>query len=338
MALSLSTKSCMKALANLMGVSHNLTAPYNPSANGLAKRMVGLVKMVLSKVCGGNLADFDLYLPAVQAHVNAKISLLTKTSPMEYVFARAPNAYANYSRAQQRLLTEVELADRARQVRDVVFPALAGAVSERQERQRADLDAGRQVVATPIANGASVMVKDVTRSKKHEPYWTGPFVVLRCTTAGTYTLLTPDGALFHRNVPRQQLKLISSSALADLSDLDALERTYLVERVVDHRGGEDDREYLVKWKGYADKTWEPKANFAGFSDAAVRDYWATRKSAASTSVVESEVKVTAPPSAAPITYASVVSASSPVVAPVVQPHVSVSRRARQVKPNTKFQQ
>jgi hypothetical protein len=85
----------MKALANLMGVSHNLTAPYNPSANGLAERIVGLVKMVLSKVCGGNLADFDLYLPAVQAHVNAKISQLTKTSPTEYVFARAPNAYAN---------------------------------------------------------------------------------------------------------------------------------------------------------------------------------------------------------------------------------------------------
>lgn len=335
----------LKALTNLMGVSHNLTAPYNPSANGVSERMVGLVKSVLSKVCGGNLANFDLYLPAVQLHINAKISLLTKTAPMQYVFARAPNAFADYSRAQQRLLTEVELADRARQVREIVFPALADAVSERQESQRAELDASRQVVTVPISNGASVMVMDVSRSKKHEPYWTGPFVVLRCTAAGTYTLLTPDGALFHRNVPRQQLKVIASAAVVDVSDLDALERTYLVERIVDHRGGEDDREYLVKWKGYSDRTWEPKANFAGSADDAIREYWATRRAVASDSVVEperepaSEAKVdVAVPPAAPVTYASVAAGPALPVADAlaVPAHVSTSRRARVIKPLGKF--
>ena len=276
----------IKALANLMGVSQSLIAPYNPSANGVAERFVGVVKTVLSKICGNNIANFDLYLPAVQLFMNSKISLLTKTSPMSYVFSRSPNAFADYSRTEMRLCTEPELLERCEQVRNVVFPALADAASSRAAANTIALDASRRVITTVYQNGSKVMVKDVTRSQKHSPYWTGPFVVLRRTVAGTYTLLSPDGSLYHRNVPLQHLKLIASRQLEDVSNLDARERTHLIEALVDHRGPEDKREYLVEWKGYADKTWEPYANFAGTGDLAIREYWQLRSS------VVSEVPVT----------------------------------------------
>ena len=238
--------------------------------------MVGLAKLVLSKLCGGNFANFDLFLPSVQLHVNTKISLLTKTTPMTYVFSLAQNAFADYSRAESRLLTEPELAERATVVREIVFPSLSAAVSTRQEKKRGELDDSRRVVAEQIANGARVMVRDVTRSQSGAPYFTGPFVVLRCTAAQTYTLLTPDGALFHRNVPRKDLKVISGAPLIDLADLDSLDRTYLIERVVDHRVVAGVTQFLVKWKGYADQTWEPSANFVGVGDAALRAYWSER--------------------------------------------------------------
>ena len=292
----------LKALFGLMGVTQNLIAAYNPSANGVAERLVGLVKSVLSKIMGGNVANFDLYLPAAQLFINTKVSLLTKTCPMEYVFARSSNSFADYSRSEMRLLSEIELTQRAGQVRDVVFPELASAVQQRQQRARDRLDNSRRVVTRVFPPGSSVMVKDVTRSQKHQPYFTGPFTVLRRTKAGTYTLLTPDGTLFHRNVPVQQLKLIAAAGLADVSDLDSLSRTYLVERVVDHRGGEGQREYLVKWRGYEDRTWEPHTNFSGTADAAIREYWSTRDAAgvspADSAPVDAPVAVPAPSAAA----------------------------------------
>ena len=337
----------LKALAGLMGVDHALIAPYNPAANGLAERMVGLTKLVLSKICNGNFANFDLFLPSVQLHINTKISLLTKTTPMTYVFARDQNSFADYSRAESRLLSEPELADRATLVRDVVFPTLAGAVANRQEQKRAALDDSRLVVSAPIAAGSSVMVKDVTRSKSGAPYFTGPFVVLRCTSAKTYTLLTPDGALFHRNVPLQDLKVISSKPVVDLADLSSLDRTYLIERVIDHRGPPSKYEFLVKWKGYEEKTWEPYANFSGVGEDALRDYWDSRRAvpvrssvaavpvAAADSVVVAAVVAPVVVDGDPLPAVSPVADVSPAVAVTVAPVVA-TRVGRHIKAPVPF--
>lgn len=262
----------IKALYGLMGVSQSLIAAYNPAANGVAERLIGVSKSVLSKVCGGNIINFDRYLPAVQMHLNTKVSLLTKTSPLTYVFARPQNAFADYSLVENRLMTEPELVERNKLVQNVIFPTLAESAAERQQQQRVNLDARRNVVEE-IPVGSKVMIKDVTRSTKHDPYWIGPFVVLKRTKANTYSLLTPDGCLFGRNVPVNQLKVIT---MADLVDVSTIEPNHEVERILDHRGNEDDRQYLVKWRGHVERTWEPSSNLTGTADNAIRSYWSSR--------------------------------------------------------------
>jgi hypothetical protein len=163
------------------------------------------------------------------------------------------------------------------------------------------------------------MVRDVTRSQSGAPYFTGPFVVLRCTAARTYTLLTPDGSLFHRNVPRKDLKVISGAPLVDLADLDSVDRTYLIERIVDHRVAGNDTEFRVQWKGYEEQTWEPSANFVGVGDAALREYWNARDLAPRPPSVAPPVDlplvvdpIVPAPSVSPVISVSVVPAVAPV--------------------------
>ena len=45
---------------------------------------------------------------------------------------------------------------------------------------------------------------------------------------------------------------------APIIDLDGNER-FIVEEVLDHRRKRMDLQYLVRWKGYPDATWEPAA-------------------------------------------------------------------------------
>ncbi len=46
----------------------------------------------------------------------------------------------------------------------------------------------------------------------------------------------------------------------------------MVERVADHRFKKGDWEYLVKWEGYEDSTWEPPANLVDAQEI-VDEYW-----------------------------------------------------------------
>jgi hypothetical protein len=51
------------------------------------------------------------------------------------------------------------------------------------------------------------------------------------------------------------------------------DKSYEVEAILNHRGEDSNRQYLVKWKGYdtAHNSWEPVGNF---DDVAVIDkYW-----------------------------------------------------------------
>ena len=112
----------------------------------------------------------------------------------------------------------------------------------------------RLLLNNALPNGAIVMLIDQLRTNKHEPKYVGPYHVVRRTRNGTYVLKEPaSGDLLDRQVPPDQLKLISKKPrAADLAD-----NQYEVEAVLAHRGTPGDHQYLVKWKHYNDRTWEP---------------------------------------------------------------------------------
>ena len=119
------------------------------------------------------------------------------------------------------------------------------------------------------------MLKDNTKTSKHEPLWLGPYRIVQQRKGGTYVLQNPDNSLHHRQPPRDHLKVIDGSADINMDEI------FYVERILDHKGPPSKRSYLVKWLNYptTDNTWEPATNLVG-SEAFLTEYWNVKNSSA----------------------------------------------------------
>lgn len=115
------------------------------------------------------------------------------------------------------------------------------------------------------------MLKDPTRSTKNQPVWIGPFRVVKQKKGGTYVLQNVDHSLYHREPPRDQLKLIDGNSDVTTDDI------FYVERILDHKGTGKNRRYLVKWLNFpsSENQWEPESNLIG-CEQLLQDYWALR--------------------------------------------------------------
>ena len=261
----------VKELTEQHGVIHKQVAAYNPRANGTAENNVGVSQRVLRKTTQGNLKDWDLFLPTVQLAMNAKPNDSTKTSPASLLFGMNVNDFSNFDKANSKLLTTHQLLERARHLQDVLRPEVQS-IFRRKQRSRTTAVNAKLRQTKPLPTGSLVMLKDPTRSSKHEPYWLGPYRVIQQKKGGTYVLQNVDHSIFHREPPRDQLKLISSEANVPFEDI------FYVERILDHKGTGSRRQYLVKWLNYpsSENTWEPLDHLDA-AESYIQDYWQARE-------------------------------------------------------------
>jgi hypothetical protein len=267
----------VSSLLRLEGVNHRLIAAYNPRANGAAERHVGLVKSALLKMCGGNSADFDLYLPAVQRSLNLKIAAKTNTVPFSLMFARPPVELGDYKDVGSApVWTPEALKERQTQVLKLIYPTVAATVDSKQQKTiqahgKSIKDASRSLARQKIPVGATVMAKDPNRKNKVSPVYEGPYKVVEVTQNGLYRVTDDAGVLLGRKIPRDQLKMIAAAEGVGQGYLHApAEEIYEVDEVLEHKGREGSYKFLIKWKGYAEKSWEPAENL---KPSTLKDYW-----------------------------------------------------------------
>ena len=89
-----------------------------------------------------------------------------------------------------------------------------------------------------------------------EAQYVGPYMIESKNRMGAITLVTPQGTPLPRLVRPNQLKFVSHF------NPEFKENVWEVDRIVNHRGEGDNREYKVHWKGYScdEDTWEPVSN------------------------------------------------------------------------------
>ena len=103
--------------------------------------------------------------------------------------------------------------------------------------------------------------------KKLKAVWTGPFKILEVPGPTTVKLELPStyraNPAFHVDVikpfhgdPEEALRKTPPQSIVDKEG----NVRFVVESIKRHRGKKNNRQFLVKWVGYEEPTWEPEAN------------------------------------------------------------------------------
>jgi hypothetical protein len=258
----------MRAFVKLTGIDHRLISPYNPRADGKVERCIGTVSMIIKKLLHGTSIHWPLFVPFAQLSFNSKIASLTGSAPFSLMFGRLLNAMKDYTGSDVQLISLDDWKTHQEKIASLIYPAISDRVRVNKNKMVLSMNKHRRtLLQNAYPNGAVVMLKDQLRSNKFEPKYVGPFTVVRRTRNGNYSLRDATGDLLDRHVPSDQLKLISKKARPS----DTADNVYEVKEILDHKGEPGSYQYLVSWKGYSDRTWEPQASF--LDDAVVKTYW-----------------------------------------------------------------
>jgi RNase H-like domain found in reverse transcriptase/Reverse transcriptase (RNA-dependent DNA polymerase)/Integrase core domain/Integrase zinc binding domain/Chromo (CHRromatin Organisation MOdifier) domain len=260
----------IRDLTSSAKVDHRLITPYHPRANGVAERTVQTATSTIKKMLDGAQNDWDAAVPFAQFAINTKTANIHHTAPFAVMFGRQSNLLDDYSTAISVPATPGDIEGMTRFMQEALFPGIAEISRASQDAMKAAFDAKHTRVSIPT--GAHVMVRDVTRRRKLDARYEGPFQVVSVQN-GSYTLQDNSGALLPRGFPPSALKLISGDTVQDGV-------SYEVDRIIDHITTDNgEYEYRVRWKGHTpgDDTWEPAASFD--DEDTIAKYWDRRRGA-----------------------------------------------------------
>ena len=260
----------IEALVKLTGIDHRTIAEYNPRADGKVEHAVGTAKTVIMKRLHGHERLWTLYVDYTQLSINLKIAELTNTSPFALMLGRQCNPIRDYSQDPPLDVDMQAWTDHQERIASLILPAINERVSKLKEGQSAHLNKiRRQLAPESLPAGATVMVRNVYKTRKFDPVYLGPYTIERRSRSGTYVLRDAVGDILDRRIPADQIKLISRVPMPRDSEKPIFE----VNRIVSHRGEPGQFEYLIDWKGYdaSEQSWEPEENI--LNPNAIAAYW-----------------------------------------------------------------
>lgn len=260
--------SVVEQLKTQSGFDHRVITPYYPQANGLAESHVKMAKNLLFKLMHGNTAEWERFVPAVQVAMNGRIARRHGSAPFSLMFGRAQNPFIDFQGVESSPAEVEAIASHFQEMHEVVFPAILEKAKDSSGRIKEAVDRRRKLVE--YHPGDLVMIRKLDRRKGSDPLFMGPYTVLRRNKGGSYLLQDATGALYDHNIPSSHLKLISRATAVT----EAEELSFEVDRIENHRGTANAREYLVRWKGDTERTWEPAANFD--DPQPIEEYWRNR--------------------------------------------------------------
>ncbi|KAK4520328.1 uncharacterized protein ATC70_008462 [Mucor velutinosus] len=152
----------------------------------------------------------------------------------------------------------------------IIVPAIRDQIMKTQDKDSKYFRKRHRILENPYPVGSTVMIKNIeNKNRKTDPNYEGPFCVHGHSRNGSYILTDRTNSFLARDVPTQQIKLISTSDTRDNPS-----NAYVVEAIINHKGSAPNYKYLVKWKGYSEdwNSWKPPSLFD--SPDVVKQYWA----------------------------------------------------------------
>ena len=259
----------MQLLCKRRGMEHRRITPYYPQANGLVERMVRTSKEAMNRVLDGAGPVWDEVLGDVQIGINLLPRTLLGTNAFSAFFGRPPRHLKDKHNTEKRLMSTEEIAERIKENQEIIQPALRERRNQKQKIQHERLDSTRK--SADFKEGDWVRLRHQMRDKGQGfPNYSQPMQIAKINKGQSLQLRELDGEIHPRPVHVSQVKHTEPPN-------DETADRFEVENIKGHRSlGKDENgvelfKYLVKWRGYEARTWEPEENFD--SKIPIRQYW-----------------------------------------------------------------
>jgi len=256
------------------GVENRASLPFSPQGNGCCEAAVKTSKTIIMKMLEGRREDWDLYIDGTALCLNIHRTRLHGMRPFTVMFHREPNEFKDYTHLTPVLPEQDIDVEAFKQKLDmidrIIVPAIRDQIMKTQKKDSTYFRKRHRILENPYPIGATVMIKNIeNKNNKTDPNYEGPFYIHGHTRNGSYILVDKTNTFLARDVPTQQLKLVSTDKINQTDD----KNVYEVEAILKHKGSAPNYQYLTRWKSYdADHdTWEPSNSFDSIEP--IKAYW-----------------------------------------------------------------
>ena len=264
------TSSLYQSIFRRLGVTLCFSTPNHPQSDGQTERTHRTIEQILRAAVNHRQNNWEDILPACEFAFNNMVQESTGETAFYLNSGRHPLSVLDVAFWQGDSLPTLDSHDWLNQQQNALKIARDNiqAALERQSRYANQHRTNRR-----FKRGENVMVhKDFMSTAasrdqpcpKLKPRWFGPFRILEVLSNSTVRLELPSCCRVHPvfNVAALKPYHEDSSRVVALPpppviDNDGHER-YIVESVLSHRCRDGRKQYLVKWQGYRDPTWEPE--------------------------------------------------------------------------------
>lgn len=264
---SLFTSKFWETICELLAIERRLSTAYHPQTDGQTERQNQSLEHYLRTYCSWDQADWAQHLALAEHVYNNSFHTATKATPAALLYGyqpRDPDDLAAMSKSEAPAAGE-RIRSLLRR-RDDVRKILARA-NEGYEKWYNKSRTPMTFKAEDWVWLSSKHLHQKRPSSKLADKYLGPFKIIKVVGNNkmAYQLDLPSSFKTHTTFPISLLEPFKGNLQEALKhrqsiEVDAEERHYDVETILGHRGPPNQRQFLIKWKGYPDEdnSWEPR--------------------------------------------------------------------------------
>jgi len=274
------TSAVWKSLMEMMQIQTCMSTARHQQTNGQAENAVKMAKNCLRSFADYKGRNWEELAPLIEYALNNSISSATGCTPFSLAYGFQPDK--TIPMVDPDLANEIQERIRLAQIR----------IARSQDRMEAKANEKRSI-PDPIKPGERVLLKrdginwpaESESDKKLLSKYLGPFTVKTIDENGNYQLELPRELRIHDRFAPDVVKKYyepdthfpGRPTLEPIQEEYTPETEYEVEQILDHRVYRNQKQFLIRWKGYtsAHDTWEPIENGKD-EEQLVRDYERSR--------------------------------------------------------------
>ena len=268
------TSAFFKEVFALLGVKLQMSTANHPQTDGMTERVNRIVEDTLRAFVNHRQSNWDELLPICQFSINNSFSASTGETPFYLTSGQhpiTPSALVD-NRTSNDLGSSLKSPHGWLKQREEALLLARDCLVAAQARQAFYYDHGRKEVNFQVGDSVLVhrefLMTPEARdrpSNKLRPKWYGPFKIVERISSNAFRLDLPFPLKCHpvfnisalKKYNQNQIDGRSVNPPPAVTDMDGFDR-YVVESILSHRRRRHRLEYLVRWVGYKDATWEPE--------------------------------------------------------------------------------